>query len=335
VKVSERIWRGAEESYHRPLPDLLGVAQHSYSQELQRAMADFGLDHSFSAAAAKIKEHYRFEVPVSSLRRHTLRHSARIAAKGQRTAAASRGLPVRGAECLVAEADGSMVPMVRFEGRGQDRRKNRKVDYHEVRLCACRASGSQRTHYRAGIGSPEAIGSLWKQCAREAGRGLNTFVHALGDGAVWIEQQAKSQLQCDRLLLDFFHVCEYLKEAEPACAPNPCWFATQKKRLLRNRNDLVIKDLALHLEPPGCPNEQAPVRCAHRYLSNRLSHLDYYGSRQQNLPIGSGLIESGHKHVIQARMKIAGAAWLPASANTFIQTRAHRASGLWDCFWKN
>jgi hypothetical protein len=83
------------------------------------------------------------------------------------------------------------------------------------------------------------------------------------------------------------------------------------------------------------PDLKAPVRCAYRYLSNRLDQIDYKNSIEQGLPIGSGLIESGHKHVIQAGMKIAGAAWSPPVADAMIQTRAHRASGLWQEFWKN
>ena len=108
---------------------------------------------------------------------------------------------------------------------------------------------------------------------------------------------------------------------------------TQKKRLKRNRSDLVIAELALHLEPKHLLDQDAPVRCAHRYLRNRTELLDYQGTQEQKLPIGSGLIESGHKHVIQFRMKIAGAAWALENADALIQTRARKASGSWTCFW--
>lgn len=298
-------------------------------------MSDFGLDESFCKAAAKIKEHYGFEVPVSSLRNHCIGNATRIARQGMELGASGNALAAKGVQRLVAQADGSMVAMVRFDGKQCDQRRNRKVDYHEVRLCACRAEGSAQTIYRAAIAQPDEIGRLWNECAKQAGRGIDTFVHVVGDGATWIDQQARRQLQCNRSLVDFFHVCEYLKGAELPCAGNKHWFATQKNRLLRNRSDLVLQALGDHLESKSVPDQEAPVRCAHRYLNNRLHCLDYKGSLLDNLPIGSGLIESGHKHVVQARMKIAGAAWLPATADAFIQVRAHRASLLWDCFWKN
>lgn len=335
VEVQERIWRSSSSSYHRLLPNLLGISHRGYTWELQRAVTDFGLDHSFAAARGKLIEHYGVELPVSSIRKCAEANAQRIAQESSKQEGSANCLPPDGVKQLVAEVDGSMVPFVYFEGKAADRRRNRKVEYREVRLCATQAAGRTCTNYRAGIGSPEQIGHIWKQCAKESGRGANSFVHAVGDGATWIEQQARCELNADRILLDFYHVCDYLGAAREHCASNGRWLTTQKNRLKRNRYDLVIAELASHLEAEHLPDQEAPARCAHRYLSNRTEQLDYKGARKQELPIGSGLIESGHKHVIQARMKIAGAAWSHDNADAFIQTRARRASGSWNCFWMN
>jgi len=297
-------------------------------------MTDFGLDESFRSAVNKVQEHYGFEVPISSLRNQTLNNAQRISDLSCSNESANL-LSASGADHLIAEADGSMVAMVRFQGKSTDRRKIRKIDYKEVRLCACKEKGKERTFYRAKVGNVEQIGKLWSQCAKEAGRGLNSYVHAVCDGAQWIAEQAQNQLKCNRFLVDFYHVCEYLKAAQPSCATNNRWYSTQKNRLLSNRSDRVLQSLSEHQEAEHLPDQEAPVRCAHRYLKNRIAHLDYKASKEQALPIGSGLIESGHKHVIQARMKIAGAAWSEGNADLFIQTRAQRASGRWQEFWKN
>ena len=82
IKVDERIWRGSKGSYQRLLPSVLGVTHRGYTHSLQRAMSDFGLDESFCKAAAKIKEHYGFELPVSSLRNHCIGNATRIARQG-------------------------------------------------------------------------------------------------------------------------------------------------------------------------------------------------------------------------------------------------------------
>ena len=88
-----------------------------------------------------------------------------------------------------------------------------------------------------------------------------------------------------------------------------------------------------HLEPEDTPEENAPVRNGHRYLVNRTDCLDYPRALRLELPIGSGLIESGHRHVLQARLKKAGAAWLLENADHIANLRVLRANGDWLCLW--
>lgn len=71
-----------------------------------------------------------------------------------------------------------------------------------------------------------------------------------------------------------------------------------------------IRELDNNVEGNEIPDEEAPVRSCHRYLNNRIDCLDYALAKKRGLPIGSGLIESGHKHVLQARLKQSGMARL-------------------------
>jgi hypothetical protein len=75
------------------------------------------------------------------------------------------------------------------------------------------------------------------------------------------------------------------------------------------------------------------VRAAHRYLSERRDQLNYAHARAVGLPIGSGEIESAHRHVIQRRLKLAGAWWKESNAEAMLGLRAQRASGVWDSYW--
>ena len=68
-------------------------------------------------------------------------------------------------------------------------------------------------------------------------------------------------------------------------------------------------------------------------MQNRVDALDYKQALEQNLPIGSGLIESAHKHVLQSRMKIPGAAWKLENAENMVRARAFRANHKWDQYW--
>jgi hypothetical protein len=75
------------------------------------------------------------------------------------------------------------------------------------------------------------------------------------------------------------------------------------------------------------------VRSAHSYIDERQEQMDYAGALAKGLPIGSGEVEGGHRHVLQKRLKIAGAWWLEANAERMLQLRTVRANGDWDRYW--
>jgi hypothetical protein len=182
----------------------------------------------------------------------------------------------------------------------------------------------------------DEVGRRWGHCARRAGWGLNSQIHALGDGAEWIRLQTAEVFGSQgTFLCDYYHVSEYLAEAALSCrAHAPAqWRHTQQARLKRGALEKVIAALAEHLEPAGTPEEQAPVTSAHRYLKNRTDCLDYPRALQLGLPIGSGMIESGHGHVLQARLKKGGAAWLQVNANEMANLRVLRANKRWLTLW--
>jgi hypothetical protein len=141
--------------------------------------------------------------------------------------------------------------------------------------------------------------------------------------------------QQGNFLCDFFHVSEYLGSVAETCragAPDR-WRRTQQARLKRGALDKVVEALAQHLEPAATPEEVAPVRNGHRYLTNRTDCLDYPRALKLGLPIGSGIIESGHRHVLQARLKKAGTAWLVEHADQIANLRVLRANRQWLNLW--
>ena len=79
--------------------------------------------------------------------------------------------------------------------------------------------------------------------------------------------------------------------------------------------------------------ENAPVRVAHRSLSNRADTLDDQAAIEAGLPIGSGWIESAPRQVLQARLKLPGATWLKANAQTIAQLRVLRSNQRWPELW--
>ena len=70
--MPERVWRTKQTKYLRLLPEAIGVSPRGRSQRLERVLTDFGSEHSFQHAAARVLEHYGFEMNVSAVRDATL-----------------------------------------------------------------------------------------------------------------------------------------------------------------------------------------------------------------------------------------------------------------------
>ena len=137
-------------------------------------------------------------------------------------------------------------------------------------------------------------------------------------------------------LIDFYHVSEYLAAAAPLIAAKgkaQQWRQRQQGLLLNNQSDKVLRSMEPYQEMETAV--ETPVRDACRYLRERQNHLDYAAARHHKLPIGSGEIESGHRHVIQQRLKLSGAWWKETSLEPMLQLRVARANHLWESYWSN
>jgi len=203
-----------------------------------------------------------------------------------------------------------MVPFVDTSAAppGADRRKHRKVCYQQARQVAAQAHGTATTHFGATLHEVTDTALRRAQSVQAAGWASNSQIHALGDRAPWIAEQARLQFgQQGRYTVDLFHVGEYLAAAAPDPAHAKTFVAQLREALRANDLPSVLATLRPREEPPEVPDAKAPVRTALRYLGNRTDQLDYARALALDLPVGSGLIESGHRHVLQSRIKKAGA----------------------------
>lgn len=316
----------------RPFCRCAQIQQNDYSLPLQRALTDFGADDSFLAATRKAKEHYGIEVPVSGARQQTLAHAKAIGG-------VKHDPPKEPAKVLITENDGCMLPIMTPVAEPEaDHRKGKQLSWREARLCLARPKHAVDCVYGATFGTPKVVGVVWEQVAIAAGLGPQTKVHGLGDGAVWILNLFEEVFGTGKdsratFTVDFHHVSDYLAAAALTVAPhrNKDWLHQQQERLRENQVEAVLGTLLEHSEAPE--QKEAPVRSAHGYIHERRAHLDYAGALAAGLPIGSGEVESGHRHVLQKRLKIAGAWWLERNAESMLQLRAVRANQDWDKYW--
>lgn len=298
------------------------------SGPLQRVLSDFGAEESFGRAAARVKEHYGLDVSISAIRQITYRHARQIPGTQPPSA--------QSAKTLITQIDGSMIPLVKPAQSG-DRRKGKTNCWSEARLCCARADGETHRLYGATLGTLESASLLWQQTAERAGLDHRTFVHGIGDGAPWIVEKFNDNFGSQgRYLIDFYHVIEYLAAAAlPIAGPGKeaRWLRKQKSRLITGQSKKILRSLQAHREAPG--SAETPVEDAFRYIRQRLEHLHYAETRKANLPIGSGEVESAHRHVIQHRLKLAGAWWKDTNAQAMLALRVARANGCWNAYWSS
>ena len=325
------------------------MGHRQYSRRLQRVISDFGIDHPFNQVPDKLQEHYGICVPIECTRRITEQHAYQSLTHFEQS---ESGGSVKAS--IVAEMDGSMVPIVDYEseqtietpGENQDtkhdKRKHKRLCFREYRLGLAHEAGSKTLNYGGTFGSVDEAGNALRRCVDQVGFDRHSRVHVVGDGAVWISEQVEQQFGAQgNYLVDLYHVCEYLAEAgEVICskggeATKCAWVEDQKNLLKENLSSMVLESLLPHLESADVSDEQAPVRRCYRYLHNRRHQLNYKDALENNLPLGSGEIESAHRYIVQNRMKIAGAWWKKDNAEAMLSLRICRANGQWDNYWKN
>ena len=220
--------------------------------------------------------------------------------------------------------------------RPVDRRKTRQLSWKEVRLCLAHEPGSVSPTFAGTTGGVEEAGAQWRQCVIAAGAGSQTQIHALGDGASWITEQAQLQFGTQvQYLVDFYHLCDYLSAAADALGAKDkqAWMEEKKTWLKENRWKEVLRNLEPALEPEQVPAAEAPVRACYRYIAHRSHCLDYKGALIKDLPIGSGEIESAHRYIFQKRLKIAGAWWKAENLAKMVALRVLRANRGWQDYW--
>lgn len=318
----------------RPFLEKAGVTPRGCSLPLQRRVVDFASDVPFNMVPTKLKEHYGIDLCPEVIRKITLSHAKQIQVFMQSLPKQSNIEAIN----ILAEADGTMIPIVTVDNKGEEKdlRKTRKVKWREARLSHARNIDSVTAIFRATLKNVEETGDKWFLCALEAGFSDKTEVHCIGDGAPWISEQADRIFASQgSYLLDFYHVSEYLAGASEEINPEDTkgWLKEQQSLLKSGELYRVLQNLEFFIYSDQKNQEKSAAYKCYNYLVKRISQLDYFGAILNGLPIGSGEIESGHRHVIQKRMKRAGMWWKEENAEDMLQLLTLRSNGCWEDYW--
>jgi hypothetical protein len=159
----------------------------------------------------------------------------------------------------------------------------------------------------------------------------------VADGAAWIWRRipkliAALELKAEQVqeLIDFWHAVEYLGKIADSKklqgAKRKHWLTIQKRRLLNGEIGSVVIELETLLKGRKSKNQKTWLNY---FRTHGLNHrrMDYAASRSQQMPIGSGAIESAVRRVINLRVKSNSTYWLRENAETMIRLRAWLKAG--------
>lgn len=156
-----------------------------------------------------MQEHHPLaEIPASSARDIVQRHARE----------AHKHLPgilsmKESSKQMIIEMDGEMIPTVSFDP-GEDKRKNRKVAWEELRIGVAQNMGDSEWKYAASFQSADQLGERLHIVMKCLGFVEETKVHCVGDGALWIMDQGEKIAGPNlNYLIDIFHLCEYFSDA--------------------------------------------------------------------------------------------------------------------------
>lgn len=307
---------------HAPLDAARGLGAETLTPRLARVVARAGSTVPFADAAAQITEAHGLVLSAQSVRRVTEAAGAAAEAQMQEASAAVRQgqrRPPSGAPVLVVAVDGGHVPLV---GRGQwgEMKVGRAAPLGPARHTDQR---SHRTFLTSGpaqvcAGREEAEEFWWHVAAtaRQAGWGRNTRrVVVRGDGAPWIWARAADFVGGPGVevieILDWFHVVPHLWAVGRAVFPREAevqaWIDAREDTLYTEGVGAVLA--ALDKLRPTTTEAEEVVRQTRAYLETNATRTDDPAYVAAGWPIGSGMIETQCKTLVQARLKGAGMRW--------------------------
>jgi hypothetical protein len=173
---------------------------------------------------------------------------------------------------------------------------------------------------------------------RRGGANAHTVV-AVQDGAQWIQSFIDYHCPQATRVLDFAHAQGYIAIVGraiygPETDAFRQWYGQMSRQLGRQPPQRTINELRLlQRQHPDHP-EGETIELAIRYLEKREPMLDYPRFRRQQIPIGSGNVESAHKVVMQQRMKQAGMRWAEESVNPMLTLRTALCNQTWKATWQ-
>jgi hypothetical protein len=191
-----------------------------------------------------------------------------------------------------------------------------------------------QTSYVAHLGGAEIAGEMTWTEARRRGWEQAQDTQVIGDGAVWIWNQAALHFPKSRQLVDWYHAKQHLMEAARTLKTEGTpaftrWLNSRTLLLYQGQAARIADELAQ--AAANAPNAETLSREAAYFRHNQL-RMNYLEMREERWPIGSGMVESGAKQ-FKSRFCGPGMRWSRKGAENLLPVRAAILSRRFNQCW--
>jgi Uncharacterised protein family (UPF0236) len=189
--------------------------------------------------------------------------------------------------------------------------------------------------YVAHLGGPDVLGEKTWAMARRHGWEQAQDTVVLGDGAPWIWNQAALHFGKSHQVVDWYHAKEHLVAAarlmkQDGTAAFTRWLKSRETLLYQGHADKIADELEKKAQKEAVNAEQ--LLTAAGYFRTNHQRMNYIEMREEEWPIGSGVVESGAKQ-FKARFAGPGMRWSRQGAENLLPIRAAVLSGRFDQMW--
>ena len=237
---------------------------------------------------------------------------------------------------LAIAADGVMVPF-----RPMPKTAKGKIQWREVKVAILARLGTRLTQAQqvvpqllrrrlvAVLGDIEQFMPVLQLEARKQGFEKAPKVIWLSDGGRGFWRVYRTLFShCAVAVLDFFHAAGHLARAtqamfgDPRSAQARAWFSQWRHQLRHGQHLQVLQALTRLINAEVFTGQSLRTLIqVQAYFQRHHRHIRYERFEQQQIPLGSGMVESACKWLIQQRFKGVGMRWSEQGFNHLLLLR--------------
>lgn len=313
----------------------------AYTPLVQEAVTRLGTRIPYREAQEELSWFWGIDISVGSVRQITMRNGqiANELVTEEATRLEKEGPPATiHPEKLIMSTDGAFIHLTNGEWREVKTVAFGEFESHWKKQQGKLETKTSNITYFSRLESAEQFGhSALYEWQQRGGENAKQVV-AVNDGAHWIQNFIDYHAPKAIRIIDFAHAQSYLATIGKAIFPPESdefkrWFRQASHQLKTQPPHRLLADLSLlQTQYPDHP-QAIEIEQAIRYLDSRQKMIDYAHFIRLNLPIGSGMVESGHKVVVQRRMKQAGMRWAEQNVNPMLALRMALCNHRWSSTW--